>query len=83
MMFSHIRVAVMGMAREVHRLQIYLKGRVDSFDDGLDVRVRMREVSRLVPKSLARLTGWMESPFPVGRVDFREKNKSSVGGILS
>lgn len=54
MMFSHIRVAVMGMVREVHRLQIYLKGGVDSFDDGLDVRVRMRAVSRLVPKSLAR-----------------------------
>lgn len=79
MMFSHIRAAVMGMAREVHRLQIYLKCRVDSFDDGLDVRVRMREVSKLVPKSLARLPGRMESPLTVGSVDFREKTRAQLG----
>lgn len=85
-MLSDIRVAVMGMEGEVHRLEIYLRDRINICNDGLDVRVRMREMSRLIPKSLARLTGWMEAPLPRGRVDFRgkkEKNKSSLWDTLS
>lgn len=75
----------MGMEGEVHRLEIYLRDRINIFNDGLDVRVRMREVSRLIPKSLTRLSGWMETPLPSGR-DCRgkkEKKKRSVWDILS
>ena len=38
----------------------------------------MREVSGITSKFLARLTGWMEAPFPGGGVDFREKSESLV-----
>lgn len=82
MMLPDISVAVMGLEREVHRLQIYLRDSVSSFDDGLDVRVRMREVSRLVPKSLARLTGWVEAPFIARRVDFRGKKTELSWGHI-
>lgn len=73
----------MGTEREIGKLEIYLGDKINRRDDGLDVRVRMREVSRLILKFLARLAGWMEAPFLGERVDFREKNKSSVWDILS
>lgn len=82
-MLSDIRVAVMGMEREVHGLEIYSGNKINNLDDGLDVRVRMRGVSRLISKFLARLTGQMQAPLPGGRVDFRAKNKSSVWDIES
>lgn len=78
-MLSGIRTAVMRIEREVHRLEIYLGDRIHRLVDRLDVRMRMKGVSSLIPKFLVRLTKWMETPFSGGRVEFREKNKSSFG----
>lgn len=77
MLWSSIRVTgmEMGMEREGHRLEIRLGDRIHGFADGLDMRVTVREVSRMIPKFLARWTGWVEDQFPGGRVDIRENKK--------
>lgn len=78
-MLSDIGTAVMRIEREVHRLEIYLGDRIHRLIDRLDVRMRMRGVSSLIPKFMARLTGWMETPFSGGRVEFREKDRAHLG----
>lgn len=37
----------------------------------------------MIPKVLAKLTGWIEVLLPEGRVYFREKSKSRVLDLIS
>lgn len=62
----------------MHGLELYLGDRIHRLDDGLDLgRCQM------IPKVLAKLTGWIEVLLPEGRVYFREKSKSRVLDLIS